>query len=185
MRRLEFPAALSEEISWLVFYHDKEIPESRADLKRLLDALGAEDLRKLIQCEIADSRAKKLDTETPDVQRLRAAAAALREILDSGECYNIRQLAITQRELMERRLVTNEQEAEQLINALFDMVLDKPSFNNKLMLLDMAEKSKQRLEDIRAERELIAAEKRAAQAVKIKKTPVNRRNEPVYTRKKQ
>lgn len=44
---------------------------------------------------------------------------------------------------MERRLVTNEQEAEQLINALFDMVLDKPSFNNKLMLLDMAEKSKQ------------------------------------------
>ena len=185
MRRLEFPAALSEEISWLVFYHDKEIPESRADLKRLLDALGAEDLRKLIQCEIADSRAKKLDTETPDVQRLRAAAAALREILDSGECYNIRQLAITQRELMERRLVTNEQEAEQLINALFDMVLDKPSFNNKLMLLDMAEKSKQRLEEIRAERERIAAEKRAAQALKHKKTSVNRRNEPVYTRKKQ
>ena len=185
MRRLEFPAALSEEISWLVFYHDKEIPESRADLKRLLDALGAEDLRKLIQCEIADSRAKKLDTETPDVQRLRAAAAALREILDTGECYNIRQLAITQRELMERRLVTNEQEAEQLINALFDMVLDKPSFNNKLMLLDMAEKSKQRLEEIRAERERIAAEKRAAQALKHKKTPVNRRNEPVYTRKKQ
>ena len=185
MRRLEFPAALSEEISWPVFYHDKEIPESRADLKRLLDALGAEDLRKLIQCEIADSRAKKLDTETPDVQRLRAAAAALREILDSGECYNIRQLAITQRELMERRLVTNEQEAEQLINALFDMVLDKPSFNNKLMLLDMAEKSKQRLEEIRAERERIAAEKRAAQALKHKKTSVNRRNEPVYTRKKQ
>lgn len=169
MRRLEFPAALSEEISWLVFYHDKEIPESRADLKRLLDALGAEDLRKLIQCEIADSRAKKLDTETPDVQRLRADAAALREILDTGECYNIRQLAITQRELMERRLVTNEQEAEQLINALFDMVLDKPSFNNKLMLLDMAEKSKQRLEEIRAERERIAAEKRAAQALKHKK----------------
>lgn len=168
-----------------MFYHDKEIPESRADLKRLLDALGAEDLRKLIQCEIADSRAKKLDTETPDVQRLRAAAAALREILDTGECYNIRQLAITQRELMERRLVTNEQEAEQLINALFDMVLDKPSFNNKLMLLDMAEKSKQRLEEIRAERERIAAEKRAAQALKHKKTSVNRRNEPVYTRKKQ
>ena len=86
---------------------------------------------------------------------------------------------------MERRLVTNEQEAEQLINALFDMVLDKPSFNNKLMLLDMAEKSKQRLEEIRAERERIAAEKRAVQALKHKKTPVNRRNEPVYTRKKQ
>lgn len=144
MRRLEFPAALSGEVSWLVFYHDKEIPEERAGLKRLLDALGAEDLRKLIQCEIADARAKKMDTETTDVQRLRAASTALKEILDTGECYNIRQLAITPRELMERRLVNSEQEAEQLMNALFEMVLDKPSFNNKLMLIDMAEKSKQR-----------------------------------------
>lgn len=178
MRRLEFPAALSEEISWLVFYHDKDIPEERSELKRLLDALGAEDLRKLIQCEIADSRAKKIDPETQDVQRLRASAAALREILDTGECYNIRQLAITPRELMERRLVSSEQEAEQLMNALFDMVLDKPSFNNKLMLLDMAEKSKQRLDEIIAERERAAAEKRTAQAMK------HRRSEPVYTRKK-
>ena len=178
MRRLEFPHALSEEISWLVYYHDKEIPEERPGLKRLLDSLGAEDLRRLIQCEIADARAKKTDTETPDVQRLRAASTALKEILETGECYNIRQLAITPRELIERRLVNSDQEAEQLMNALFEIVLDKPSFNNKLMLLDMAEKSKQRLDEIMAERERAAAEKRAARALN------HRRGEPVYTRKK-
>ena len=119
-----------------------------------------------------------MDTETTDVQRLRAASTALKEILDTGECYNIRQLAITPRELMERRLVNSEQEAEQLMNALFEMVLDKPSFNNKLMLIDMAEKSKQRLEEMMAERERIAAGKRAAKALN------NRRGEPVFTRKK-
>lgn len=178
MRRLEFPHALSEEISWLVYYHDKEIPEERPGLKRLLDSLGAEDLRRLIQCEIADARAKKTDTETADVQRLRAASTALKEILETGECYNIRQLAITPRELIERRLVNSDQEAEQLMNALFEIVLDKPSFNNKLMLLDMAEKSKQRLDEIMAERERAAAEKRAARALN------HRRGEPVYTRKK-
>lgn len=178
MRRLEFPAALFEEISWLVFYHDREIPEDRPGLKRLLDALGAEDLRKLIQCETADARAKKADNETADVQRLRAASTALREILDTGECYNIRQLAITPRELMERRLVSSEQEAEQLMNALFEIVLDKPAFNNKLMLIDMAEKSKQRLDEMIAERERAAAERRAAKALN------HRRGEPVFSRKK-
>lgn len=178
MRRLEFPAALFEEISWLVFYHDREIPEDRPGLKRLLDALGAEDLRKLIQCETADARAKKVDNETADVQRLRAASTELRVILDSGECYNIRQLAITPRELMERRLVSSEQEAEQLMNALFEIVLDKPAFNNKLMLIDMAEKSKQRLDEMIAERERAAAERRAAKALN------HRRGEPVFTRKK-
>lgn len=178
MRRLEFPEDLSAEVSWLVYYHDKDIPEERSELKRLLDSLGAEDLRKLIQCEIADARAKKIDTEAPNVQRLRAAATALKEILDTGEPYNIRQLAITSRELIERKLVSNEHEAEQLMNALFEMVLDKPSFNNKLMLIDMAEKSKQRLEEIMAERERSAAEKRAEKALN------RRRGEPVFSRKK-
>ena len=74
--------------------------------------------------------------------------------------------------------MNSDQEAEQLMNALFEIVLDKPSFNNKLMLLDMAEKSKQRLDEIMAERERAAAEKRAARALN------HRRGEPVYTRKK-
>lgn len=184
MRRLEFPASLSGEISWLVYYHDKDIPEERADLKRLLDALGAEDLRKLIQCEIADARAKKVDSEAGDVPRLRTAAAALREILETGECYNIRQLAIASRELLERRLVDSEQEADQLLSALFDIVLDKPSFNNKLMLLDLAEKSKQRLNEIMAERERAAAEKRAAQALKHRRRDSDPASRPLYSRKK-
>lgn len=176
MRRLEFPQQLFNEISWLVYYHDKEIPESRSELKRLLDLLGAEDLRKLIQCSIADARSRTEDSETADVQRLRSSAAALREILETGECYNIRQLAITSRELIDRHFVDNEQQADQLLNALFEMVLDKPSFNNKLMLLDMAEKSKQRLDEIKAKHERAVAAKKATKA--------SRRSEPVYTRKK-
>ncbi len=181
MRRLEFPKDMVSEISWLVFHHDVPIPEDRKELKALIRELGVTDLRSLIQCEIADSRARKVDSETPETAKLRAALAALNEIVDTGECYEISQLAVTRRELIDRRLVSSEEEADQLMNALFEIVLDKPSFNNRLMLLDIAEKSKSKLEQIEAERLRVQREKAEAERLKREK---GRRSEPVFTKKK-
>ncbi len=178
MRRLEFPKNLAEEISWLVFHHDVPIPEDRKGLKALIRDLGPEDLRKLILCEIADSRARKVDSVTEDTTRLRASLAALDEIIETNECYDISQLAVTRRELLERKLAADETEAEELMNALFEIVLDKPSFNNRLMLLDIAEKSKTRLEE-----RLRAREEREEQRRELR-DPHDRRSEPVFTKKK-
>ncbi len=169
MRRLEFPKNMSEEISWLVYHHDVKIPSDRKELKALIRELGAEDLKSLLQCEIADNRAKKTNTETPDVKRLRESLAALNEIIDTGECYDIRQLAVTKRDLIDRNLVSGDKEAEELLLVLFDIVLDKPSFNNKLMLLDMAQKSKEKLEKLSQERERRLNEKRAKERAKSRK----------------
>ena len=171
MRRLEFPKDMAEEISWLVFHHDVPIPEERKELKALIRELGPSDLRKLLQCEIADSRARKVNTEPPQTVKLRASLAALNEIIDTGECYEISQLAVTKRELLERRLVADDAEAEGLMHALFDIVLDKPSFNNRLMLLDIAEKSKEKLEQ-------------RLKARSEKEEQRGRRSEPVFSKKK-
>lgn len=181
MRRLEFPKNMMSEISWLVFHHDVPIPEDRKVLKALIRELGVTDLRSLIQCEIADSRARRVDSETSETAKLRAALAALNEIVETGECYDISQLAVTKRELMDRRLVSSDEEADQLLNALFEIVLDKPSFNNRLMLLDMAEKSKTKLEQIEAKRLQEKQDKEAAEKIRREK---GRRVEPVFTKKK-
>ncbi len=177
MRRMEFPRRLADEISWLVYHHDVKIPEDRKQLKALIRSLGADDLRSLIQCEIADNRAKKTETETESVVKLRASLAALNEIIENNECYEKSRLAVTKKELFDRKLVTSDSEAEELINVLFEIVLDKPSFNNKLMLIDMAQKSKQKLAEIAAERE-------ARQRELLEQEKQNRLNEPVFSKKK-
>ena len=183
MRRLEFDRGISKEISWLVYHHDVDIPEDRKQLKALIRELGAEDLRKLLLCEIADNRSKKNDTECGLVPGLRAALAALNEIIETGECCDITQLAVTKRDLLDRRLVRNDREAEELLNVLFDIVLDKPSFNNKLMLLDMAERSKNKLDQIAAERERKAREEAQAKRER-EQFERDRRKEPIYTKKR-
>lgn len=181
MRRLEFERELAEEISWLIYHHDREIPTDRKGLKALIRELGADDLKKLLQCEIADNRAKNKGGENERTQELRASLAALNEIIDSGECYDLHQLAVTRKELLDRRLVRTEQEADELINVLFEIVLDKPSFNNKLMLLDMAERSKAKLEQIAAERE---KKQRELEEQRRQQSRSDRRNEPIFSKRK-
>lgn len=181
MRRLDFPKNMSGEISWLVYHHDVPIPEDRKELKALIRELGAADLKNLLQCEIADSRARKVDSEPPQTAKLRASLAALSEITETGECYEISQLAVTKRELLDRRFVTNDRDAEQLMNALFEIVLDKPSFNNRLMLLDIAEKSKSKLEQIEADRLRLIREKEEQERLKREK---GRKAEPIFKKKK-
>ena len=181
MRRLGFPKNMSDEISWLVFHHDVPIPESRKDLKALIRDLGAPDLKDLLQCEIADSRARKSDNEPPQTVKLRKSLADLNEIIDTNECYEISQLAVTKRELLDRGLARDENEADQLMNALFDIVLDKPSFNNRLMLIDIAEKSKAKLEQIEAEKRRAAEEKAERERTKRSR---GRRGEPIFSKKK-
>lgn len=182
MRRLEFPKNMAEEISWLVYHHDVPIPEERKKLKALIRELGFEDLKNLLLCEIADSRAKKVDSEPEQTIKLRESLAALNEIIETGECYDISQLAITKQELIERRLVKSDAEAQDLLNALFDVVLDKPSFNNRLMLLDMVESSKQKLEQIEEARRRAQIEKEQHEKEQKAK---GRRSEPIFRKNKQ
>lgn len=181
MRRLDFPKDLSDEISWLVFHHDVKIPEERKELKALIRELGVQDLKDLLQCEIADSRARKHDSEPPQTVRLRKSLSDLNEIVATKECYEISQLAVTRRELVDRGLARTDHEAEQLMNALFDIVLDKPSFNNRLMLIDIAEKSKTKLEQIEAEKRRAEEEKAERERAKRAK---GRRAEPIFSKRK-
>ena len=182
MRRLEFPKSIAEEISWLVYHHDVPIPEERKNLKGLIRELGFEDLKNLLLCEIADSRAKKVDSEPEQTVKLRESLAALNEIMETGECYDISQLAITKQELIERRLVKSDAEADSLMNALFEVVLDKPSFNNRLMLLDLVESSKQKLEQIEEARRRAQREKEQREKEQKSK---GRRSEPIFRKNKQ
>lgn len=183
MRRLEFPKNLSDEISWLVFHHDVKIPTERKELKALIRELGPQDLKDLLQCEIADSRARKSDSEPPQTVSLRKSLADLNEIISTGECYEIGQLAVTKRELLDRGFARDEAEAEQLLNALFEIVLDKPSFNTRLILIDIAEKSKNKLAQIEAEKRRYEEEQAERERERAKRRG-GRRSEPIFSKKK-
>lgn len=174
MRRLGFERSLSEQISWLVYHHDVKIPDSRRELKILMRDLGAEDAKTLIMCRIADTRAKAPELE-PQVEAYRRTLEMLSEIVAQNECYDIYQLAVTKKDLYDRRLVNNEATAQALINMLYELVLEKPIFNTKIHLLDIAQKT--------IEKSLEKTQKKDETSAKIA-APKSRLDEPVFKRKK-
>ena len=71
----------------------------------------------------------------------RRTVTMLDDIIASGECYSISQLAIKENDLITHRLVANKAQARAVIESLYEAVLAESSLNVAPILLDMVRKS--------------------------------------------
>ena len=83
MERLNFPKEMFDKISLLILNHDYRIPEDEAGIRELIEMFGKEFLGELFMCEIADSMARKTNTETEMTISLRASLKIFKEITDN------------------------------------------------------------------------------------------------------
>ncbi len=82
MERLNFPKHMFDKISLLVLNHDYRIPEDETGIRELIETFGKEFLGELFICEIADSMARKTNTETEATISLRASLKIFKEITE-------------------------------------------------------------------------------------------------------
>ena len=131
---------LLETVDFLLEYHDVEIKEDRVHLKRLMNDIDAEELKMIIKLRIADDMAKPVVHEGK-VASYRRSLQILDDIVKSGECSRISQLAISKADLLSRRLATNEKQAARIIEMLYEAVLEQPKLNLAPILIDMVKKT--------------------------------------------
>lgn len=134
---------LRSDTDMLIESHDISITEDRTAVKRLLCEYSHEELKKLIKLRIADDTAKPTVHEGV-IAMYRRTLTMLDDIIASGECYSISQLAIKENDLITHRLVANKAQARAVIESLYEAVLAEPSLNVAPILLDMVRKSVRR-----------------------------------------
>lgn len=134
---------LRSDTDMLIESHDISITEDRTAVKRLLCEYSHEELKKLIKLRIADDTAKPTVHEGV-IAMYRRTLTMLDDIIASGECYSISQLAIKENDLITHRLVANKAQARAVIESLYEAVLAEPSLNVAPILLDMVRKSMRR-----------------------------------------
>ena len=134
---------LRSDTDMLIESHDISITEDRTAVKRLLCEYSHEELKKLIKLRIADDTAKPTVHEGV-IAMYRRTLTMLEDIIASGECYSISQLAIKENDLITHRLVANKAQARAVIESLYEAVLAEPSLNVAPILLDMVRKSVRR-----------------------------------------
>ncbi len=101
MQRLKFPAKQIDLIHLLVYHHDSH-PSGRVDVKKLLAAVGEENFILLCRVMEADTLAHSKWTIKKRLEGLEWVKETASEILASGECYSLRDLAINGNDLAEK-----------------------------------------------------------------------------------
>ena len=98
MNRLKFPAKEIERVCLLVSYHDSH-PSTRADVKRLLGAVGEELFGFLIPIMEADTRAHSKWAVKRRLQHVHNLQETASSILKNKECYSLKTLAVNGNDL--------------------------------------------------------------------------------------
>lgn len=133
LRRLRFSKEYINLVSYLVSIHDKEVPETRTEVKEYIRELGEENYIRLMKIRRADKSG--LAKEFRDISdKLVFAYSTFDDVMNNNEPYCLSQLAVNGNDIKKYVSANNIGDA---LNYLLDIVTKKPEKNQKDILIEI------------------------------------------------
>lgn len=132
-RRLKFDKRSARRIILLVEWHDRPIAPTHRGVRRVLNAIGEEALRQLLQVKRADNMAQHENYRYRYLAEIGQITAVMEELLAQEVCFSLKQLAVNGRDLMALGLQGSEIGAA--LDELLQKVMDGELPNEKEALL--------------------------------------------------
>lgn len=137
LRRLKFSKEYINTVSFLVSVHDKEVPETRIQVKEYIRDLGEKNFIRLMKIRRADKSAlSKGYSNIAD--KLVFAYSTFDEVMNNNEPYSLKQLAVDGNDL-KKTVPANE--IGDTLNFLLETVIKYPEKNDRAILLELVRKS--------------------------------------------
>lgn len=137
LRRLKFSKDYINTVSYLVSVHDKEVPETRIQVKEYIRELGEKNFIRLMKIRRADKSA--LSKEYRDIsEKLIFAYNTFDDVMNNDEPYCLKQLAVNGKDLKKR---VPDTEIGDTLNYLLETVIKYPEKNNKKELLELVKRN--------------------------------------------
>ena len=137
LQRLRFDKRSAERILTLVKRHDAPIEPTERAVRRLLNRLGEEGARQLLQVKRADNLAQAPAYHGRQ-REIDALETLLQSVLDQEECFSLRQLAVNGDDLL--ALGYQGKAVGEALQFLLNQVLDGATPNEKTALLAALQK---------------------------------------------
>ncbi len=138
LRRLKFSKNYISTVSFLVSVHDKEVPETREEVKKYIRLLGEENYIRLMKIRRADkSGLAKGYRDITD--KLLFAYSTFDDVMNSNEPYSLPQLAVNGNDI---KKYVNGNEIGNTLDYLLDIVTADPTKNTKEQLLELVKRKK-------------------------------------------
>lgn len=137
LRRLCMPRVFIDEVCTLIRYHDVRFKPDTAELKRYLNLLGPDTMRKLFAVQRADIAAQSMYKRDEKLAALEESAAETERILSSGECYKLSMMEINGSDLLHIG-VTNGKNIGEILSTLLEQIICGEIENDRNQLLSKA-----------------------------------------------
>lgn len=136
LKRLKYDNLTINCVKDLIFYHDYELKPSKKIIKRLLNKLGQQRAKQLIEIKRADIKAhnpKYIDK----LKAIDKIDIMIDEIVSQQQCFRLKDLAINGNDLINLGIPKGTQIGT-VLNKLMNMVIDDEIINDKQILLNTA-----------------------------------------------
>lgn len=136
LSQLRFDRATTDRVCLLVRWHDTDIlPEGRS-VKRWLNRLGEDGLRRMLQVKAADRGATNYKYENLSVLKL--VEQKLNTVLEEGQCFSREKLAINGGDLLKLGVPQGKRIGE-MLDTLLNLVIEERLPNQRTALLNRAQ----------------------------------------------
>ena len=135
LRRLKFDNETIRQVAALIRWHDCRMAPEKPVIRRILNKLGPELFEKLMIVQEADTMAKSLYQREETLERIGKVRECVREILDDGDCFTLKTLAVSGKDLMELGVPKGPKIGE-CLNAALEEVMKDPVKNTKEYLTE-------------------------------------------------
>ena len=137
MMRLKFDNKTRHDVAKLVYYHDATFEVGAKYIKRWLNKIGPEQFKRLLEVRKADIKGQKQHYDEERVMKVITIERLLEQILQEGECFSMKELAINGSDLINIGYKQGKG-IGCVLNDLLQMVIDGKVLNEKDALLKLA-----------------------------------------------
>ncbi len=134
LRRLKFDNETVNQVKKLVHYHDYRPPRTPAGVRRAANRIGAELFPLYLEVQRADILAQSQAAQPQKLENLAEVEAMYGRILEERECFSLKNLAVTGRDLMEIGIPQGPGVGEALRH-LLELVIEEPERNQRGWLM--------------------------------------------------
>lgn len=138
LRRLKFDNDTTALVCLLIRYHDDRPEITPRNVRRAISRIGREHMQQLFAVKRADTLAQSLYQRKEKLDYIDAYEAVYRQICQENQCVQKKDLAINGKDLIAQGMKPGK-ELGAVLQALFEQVLDEPSYNTREKLLELAE----------------------------------------------
>ncbi|MBQ6442820.1 MAG: CCA tRNA nucleotidyltransferase [Lachnospiraceae bacterium] len=139
LRRLKFDNETIRRVAQLVRWHDENPRLTKESVRRAIVKCGQEAFPALFEVKEADTLSQSEYRRQEKLDYIRAYEQLYREIMKSGDCLSVKDLAVKGADLMAAGVKPGPELGE-ILQKLLDLVLTDPSLNTKEQLLACREK---------------------------------------------